>query len=184
MLFLFTLASPPAAKTLEELLTALAAGDSEALTGLYEQTRTQVYAFALSILKNHTDAEDVLQDTYIRLYQAADSYQARGKPLALILTITKNLCYQRLREHSRRPEELSEELTGLPPTATVDDRLLLEHCLSRLSDGERQVVTLHAVAGFKHREIAQMLGLSLTAVLSRYNRAIHKLRRMCEGGSL
>lgn len=184
MLYLFTMAPPPAADTLEDLLAALAAGDSDALTGLYEQTRTQVYAFALSILKNHADAEDVLQDTYIRLYQAADSYRAQGKPLALILTITRNLCYQRLREHSRGPEALSEDLAGLPETATVDDRLLLEHCLSRLSDGERQVVTLHAVAGLKHREIAQMLGLSLPAVLSRYNRAIHKLRQLCEGGSL
>ena len=184
MLFLFTLATPPAEDTLDSLLLALGEGDGEALTALYEQTRTQVYSFALSILKHHADAEDVLQDTYIRLYRAAADYRSMGKPLALILTITKNLCYQRLREHSRRPEVLSEEMSDLPDTLATDDRLLLEHCLNQLTDGERQVVTLHAVAGFKHREIAQMLDMTLPAVLSRYNRAIHKLRRLCEGGAV
>lgn len=182
MLFLMTTASLPADNLLEKQLAALAAGDSDALAVLYQETRTQVFAFALSILKNRHDAEDVLQDTYVRLYAAAGSYRPQGKPLAWILTVTKHLCYQRLREHSRRPEELSEELAGLPPAVTPDEQVLLRACLDCLSDSERQVVTLHAVAGFRHREIADLLELSLPAVLSRYHRAIHKLRRLYEGG--
>ena len=184
MVFLLTVATPPEEEKLDALLAALAAGEKEALAGLYEETRTPVYAFAFSILKNHTDAEDVLQDTYVRLYHAAGSYRSEGKPMAYILTVTRNLCYQRLREHSRRPEALPEELEGLPETATVEDRVLLQACLDRLTDGERQVVTLHAVAGFRHREIAALLGMSLSGVLSRYHRAIHKLRQLCEGGTV
>lgn len=175
---------PPEEEKLDSLLVRLGWGDNEALAGLYEETRTSVYAFAFSILKNHADAEDVLQDTYIRLHRAASTYRPEGKPMAYILTVARNLCYQRLREHSRRPEELSEELEGLPEAATVEDRMLLRACLDRLSDGERQVVTLHAIAGLRHREIASLLGMSLSGVLSRYTRAIHKLRQMCEGGTV
>ncbi len=184
MVFLLTVTTPPEEEKLDSLLVKLGQGDNEALAGLYEKTRTPVYAFAFSILKNHTDAEDVLQDTYIRLYHAAGSYRPEGKPMAYILTVARNLCYQRLREHSRWPEELSEELEGLPEAATVEDRMLLRACLDRLSDGERQVVTLHAIAGLRHREIASLLGMSLSGVLSRYTRAIHKLRQMCEGGTV
>ena len=50
-----------------------------------------------------------------------------------------------------------------------------------LGDEERQVVMLHAVAGFKHREIAQMLDMALPTVLSKYNRALKKLRTRLEG---
>ena len=182
MLFLMTMGTPPAKDALDILLAALAAGDGSALAAIYEQTRTPVYAFALSILKNQQDAEDVLQDTYLRVHAAAGTYQSVGKPLAWILTVTKNLCYQRLREHSRGPEVLPEALEGLPEAVTADDRVLLQSCLDRLTDGERQVVTLHAVAGFKHREIAGLLNMTLPAVLSRYNRAFHKLRRLYEGG--
>ena len=54
---------------------------------------------------------------------------------------------------------------------------MLEAALKALGDEERQVVLLHAVSGLKHREIAQDLGLPLSTVLSRYNRALKKLKR-------
>lgn len=54
---------------------------------------------------------------------------------------------------------------------------MLTECMNRLSDEERQIVMLHAVSGFKHREIAAILELSLPAVLSKYNRALKKLRK-------
>ena len=68
-----------------------AAGDKEALAALYEQTHAAVYGFALSILKNAQDAEDVLQDTYIQVWKAAENYVSAGKPLSWIFTITRNL---------------------------------------------------------------------------------------------
>ena len=58
--------------------------------------------------------------------------------------------------------------------------LLPFHNLTVLSDTERQIVVLHAVSGFKHREIAAMLNLPLPTVLSKYNRAIKKLRSQLE----
>ena len=55
--------------------------------------------------------------------------------------------------------------------------------LKLLSDEERQIITLHAVSGLKHRQIAELLDIPLSTVLSKYNRAIKKLRNKIEGGN-
>ena len=60
---------------------------------------------------------------------------------------------------------------------TFEDRMMLEAVLSALSDEERQIVTLHALTGLRHREIAALLGLPLPTVLSKYSRALKKLQR-------
>lgn len=57
-----------------------------------------------------------------------------------------------------------------------EDRLVLEQCMNALDDAERQIVVLHAVGGMKHRETARLMGMTLTAVLSKYSRAIKKLK--------
>jgi RNA polymerase sigma-70 factor (ECF subfamily) len=66
------------ALSMDELLIRIAEGDMEAFRNLYELTDKAVYGFALSILKNHHDAEDVMQDTYIKIRSAAYLYQSIG----------------------------------------------------------------------------------------------------------
>ena len=63
----------------------------------------------------------------------------------------------------------------------TDERILLQHALASLADGERRIVLLHAVTGLKHREIAALLELSLPTVLSKYHRALKKMRAYVEG---
>jgi RNA polymerase sigma-70 factor (ECF subfamily) len=63
---------------------------------------------------------------------------------------------------------------------TADDKVMLQQCMEQLSDEERQIVILHAVAGFKHREIAACLELPLATVLSKYHRAIKKMKTNLE----
>ena len=164
---------------LEALITAVSAGDNAAMEQLYLRTRTAIYGYSLSILKNPHDAEDVLHDCYVAVWQSAGSYASPGKPLAWILTIAKNLCFQRLRELRKTEAGLEDRELTLPDTAalTMEDRSALRACLEQLSDQERQIVALHAVAGFKHREIAALLELPLSTVLSKYNRAIKRLKQ-------
>lgn len=164
---------------LDNQIAEIAGGSREALAELYRATHAAVYGFALSILKNAQDAEDVLQDAYLQVWQAATGYHSQGKPMAWLLTITRNLALSRLREESRTvtlsPEDWQNQFAHLP-AVTPEDRLTLEALLSALTDQERQVVTLHALTGLKHREIAALLGLPLSTVLSKYNRALKKLR--------
>jgi RNA polymerase sigma factor (sigma-70 family) len=172
----------------ESLLSRIAAGDREAFAAFYHQTDRAVYGFALSILKNRQDAEDIMQDTYLRILDAAASYQPRGKPLAWVLTIARNLALMRLRAADRtRPEDPEIMESGFSSaedgTESALDRLVLRGALSHLADQERQIVILHAVTGMKHREIAQLLQQPLPTVLSKYTRALARLQKWMNGGA-
>lgn len=167
------------AAVLDDYIAAVAVGDSQALSELYHHTAPGVYAFALSLLKNSHDAEDVLHDCFVSLWSNAGNYRSQGKPMAWILTIARNLCLKVLRDRARMSQLDTEDWRdhmALCSEMTADDKVVLEQCMARLSDDERQIVVLHAVSGFKHREIADLMDLALPTVLSKYHRAIKKLR--------
>ena len=164
---------------LDEYISRLSNGDKSALADLYCGVSSSIYSYALSVLKNRCDAEDVLQDTLIEIWRAAPGYKRMGKPMAWIITIAKNLCMMTLRSRSKISDE-PFDLFGTAadnPTLNSDDKLVINECVEKLSDEERQIVILHSVSGLKHREIAQILELPLPTVLSKYNRAIKKLRK-------
>ena len=172
---------------LENCITAASRGDSEAFEQLYRCASGAVYAYALSLLKNSHDAEDVLHDCFLNIYHAAADYVPHGKPMAWILTIVRNLCLRRLQQRNRRediPTEDWERYLAEKESLSAEDRLSIRACMKMLRDDEREIVLLHAAAGFKHREIAGFMGLPLPTVLSKYSRAIKKLRNILEKESL
>lgn len=170
---------------LEMILKRIGQGEKKALEELYHETRAAIYGFSLSITKNASDSEDVLQETYLKIWANAERYNAKGTPMAWILTIAKNLSLMKIREKSRHqdlaPEEWDMEFHIPDSAGTTEDRQLLEAALSLLNEEEREIILLHAVAGMKHREIAELLDLALATVLSKYHRALKKLRRYIEG---
>ena len=174
-----------APEQLEQLLLDIAAGDQDSLSEFYEKTRAAVYGLALSYLKNGHDAEDVTQDTYVRVWDMAPAYRPQGKPMGWVLTIAKNFALMRLRRQGREqdlPQEEWESFAVDSPAVTAEDREVLQAALAILDDQERRAVLLHAVTGLKHREIAALLELPLPTVLSKYHRALKKLRQYLEGG--
>ena len=176
--------SAPVPEELEQLLLGVAAGDREALSGFYARTRTAVYGLALSYLRSGHDAEDVTQDTYLKVWDSAGTYRPQGKPMAWLLTITRNLSLMRIRSRDKvvdMPQEDWNMLVVESSAVTAEDRQVLTAALYGLTDQERRVVLLHAVSGLKHREIAQILEMPLATVLSKYHRALKKLRDLLEG---
>lgn len=158
---------------LDRLIADTAAGDNDAFARLYNETSAGVYAYALSILKNSHDAEDVLHDCYLRIHASAAAYQSEGKPMAWIMTIARNLCFKLLQQNKNTaalPFDPADDRWD------ADDRLVIEACLNILTDEERQIVVLHAVSGFKHKEIAGFMELPLATVLSKYHRALKKMK--------
>ena len=174
-----TAPSPGDDAVLDLCIARIANGDQNALADLYSRTRPAVYGFALSILKNTHDAEDVLHDAYLQVWRSAGQYRSQGKPRAWLMTIVRNLSLSYLRQQSRT-EPLTQEdwqdRFAANPAVTQEDRLTLGALLAALEDQERQIVTLHALGGLKHREIAAMLDLPLPTVLSKYSRALKKLQ--------
>lgn len=152
---------------------------SEALGKLYEAISPSVYAYALTVTRNANDAMDVLHDCVVKVYEKAPYYKANGKPMAWIISIAKNLCYDKFRRQSRFCDMTEEQLEGYfadNDAMSAEDRAVVRECLYRLDSDERTVVVLHAVSGLKHIEIAKLLQLPLSTVLSKYSRSIKKLK--------
>jgi len=168
----------------ESLFSRIAAEDKEAFLTLYEKCSSAVFAYALSILRNRTEAEDAMQDTFLKIRSAAHLYQLQGKPLAWIFTITRNICLMTYRQRARivpLPEEDRAQELGLDQIENADDRLTLEKAFTVLPEDTCRIIMLHAVSGMKHREIAGLLDMPLSTVLSKYNRGIKRLRSALEG---
>ena len=150
---------------LQRLLLRVAGGEREALAELYQRTRSAVYGLALSYLKNAHDAQDLTQDVYVQAWDCAE-------------------CLMRLRREERHAALSEEEWDAIPAQECgldADERTLLQQALASLADEERRIVLLHAVTGMKHREIAALLELPLPTVLSKYHRALKKMRAYLEG---
>lgn len=165
---------------LEELLRQIALGSQQAFEELYRATDSAIYGYALSLMRNHHEAQDVMMDTYLKIRCAAHLYMPMGKPMAWILTITKNIARTKLRSAGRQiPLDDLEETT---PSFDQDseEAVALEQAMKVLGDQERQILILHAVTGLKHREIAEMLGMPLATVLSKYARSLKKLKKALE----
>lgn len=172
---------------LQQLLIHIAGGEREALAELYQRTRSAVYGLALSYLKNAQDAQDaqdLTQDVYVQVWDRAEQYRLIGSPMGWLLAVCRNLCLMRLRREERRAALSEEEWDAIPAQKCgldADERALLQGALASLADEERRIVLLHAVTGLKHRELAALLELPLPTVLSKYHRALKKMRIFLEG---
>ena len=168
----------------DSLIVGIAEGDKDSFTSLYKLSGRTVYAYALSILKNTAEAEDVLQDTFLKIRSSAHLYVPQGKPMAWILTITKNVCLMRLRRQqniSFFPLENLDESAMLKEITDLEDRIVLKSALHILSPEECQIIILHSVTGCKHSEIAALLEMPVSTVLSKYHRGLKKLKAELEG---
>ena len=169
---------------LEDLMQGLVRGDQEALSQLYHYARTAVYGLALSIVRNGHDADDITQDTFVRAWEKAEQYRPQGTPMAWLLSITRNLALMKLREQKRTqdlPPEDWAQFSVASHDVTTEDRTVLGAAMTILSDEERQIILLHVTSGLKHREIAYLLELPLSTVLSKYHRALKKLKEKLKG---
>ena len=171
-------------KRVKELLPAVAAGDRGAFAELYELMRASVYGLALSYLRSSHDAYDAAQDTFVRVFEAAPEYRPTGSAESWIFTICRNICVSRLRASGRMTLLDDQEWDAIPDEESglsFEEKELLGSAMKRLDDTERRIVILHAVAGEKHRTIARELDIPLPTVLSKYARALKKLRKYMEG---
>ncbi|HZJ98795.1 MAG TPA: RNA polymerase sigma factor [Tissierellaceae bacterium] len=170
----------------EKLFKRIGANDMEALEELYNLTERTLYAYTLSIVKDHDETLDLMQETYIKIMSSAHLYKPMGKPLAWMFTIAKNLYLSKIRKMKREINMDSMEVEDDVRFSYVtdsDDKMVLETALNILTEEERQIILLHAVSGMKHREIAESIGLKLSTTLSKYHRALKKIREHLTEGS-
>jgi RNA polymerase sigma-70 factor (ECF subfamily) len=166
--------------TLDNTMLRIARGDELAFEELYNQTKNGLYSFVLSICGDHHLAEDIMQSTYIRIRLSAKMYKAGSNTLAWIYTIAKNLTYNELAKQKREISlDFDERGGNIGGHYTIDDSIsspLLNIIKKELNQTEAQIITLHLISGFKHREIADMLEKPLGTVLWAYKNALNKIK--------
>lgn len=168
---------------IDRCIAELAKGNISAMTELYNLTKSAIYGFSLSLVKNAQDAEDILQETYIKIFTSAPNYVTQKKPMAWIFTITRNLSLMKIRAKSKIidiTDDILESNYMDVSQVSNEDKFILKAIIRELSDEEAQIVMLYAVAGYKHKEIAELLDIPLSTILSKYRRALAKLRTKLE----
>jgi RNA polymerase sigma factor (sigma-70 family) len=152
---------------------------------LYRAHVQDVYRYALMVLRNPTDAEDVTQTTFLKAYRALQKGDRPRHGRRWLITIAHNTCRTRLRDAKRRPQEvaLEPDLAGSAPRdedVDVDVRELVQ-ALGALSFNQRAALVMRELEGRSYAGIAQMLDVSTSAVETLLFRARRALREQLEG---
>lgn len=164
---------------MEDLLVKIGQGDMRALKALYESMYSDVFSFALSIVRDPAAAADLTQDTFLQVHGGAPRYQSRGQGKAWVLRISKNICLNYLKKQKRmfavEPQAM-EQLMGYGD-ADMETPALLRACMRDLESKDRALLTLHA-KGYIHKEIAMIMGMPEGTVRWRYRKALKKLQEL------
>lgn len=166
-------------KEIDRLLCEISEGDNEAFVTLYEETKRGVYSFLWSYFGCREDAEDAMQTTYLKVKSNVCKYRPGSNGGAWLLQIAKNVALNTLKERKRNAGEIPETMPGAIDVdsdyAEKDSVMTLMQ--KALGAEERKIVMLHVVCGYKHKEIARMLGCPTGTVTSAYKRALDKMKK-------
>ena len=175
----------------EALLSGLAAGDPDAATAFIRRFQSRVYGLVLMIVRDEGTAEDVAQETFVRAWKHARSYDARrGRVATWLLTIARNLAVDVVRVRSAEPLDpdvvatklqksgLTSEAAdqGFPP----DERQGVRQALAELPRDQRRALFLAAYAGRTAQEVGEIEGIPLGTAKTRIRTAMRRMRDSLE----
>lgn len=165
---------------LNKLMDELKKGNRRALTPIYEETKRAVFAVAYSILKSEFLAQDVMQETYIKVCEKISTYRKEVSPKAWISTIARNIALDMYRR-DKRLTTFNEDIAFNNDFNRIDDNLyktdLLKIAKEILNETEYRILYMHTIGDMKHQEIAAVLNKSHATVRWNYANAIKKMQK-------
>lgn len=174
---------------LEEMIARVALGDREAFDALYDATSSKLHAVCLSVLKDRPEAEETLQDVYIKVWQNASRYASNGlSPMTWLITIARNRAIDRLRARRARPTDPAHVLDDVsdriasddpgPETVTIraQERRMLDECLALLADQQAGAVRAVYLEGATYADLAAREGKPINTVRSWLRRSLLRLK--------
>jgi RNA polymerase sigma-70 factor, ECF subfamily len=160
-------------------------GTDRSFERLYRKHAGDVYRYALVVLRNEADAEDVTQTTFLNAYKAFERGERPRAPQNWLIAIAHNVCRQRFRQSQRRPNEVVFE-EELAEAAVVEDDAVsaedIRRALGHLAFNQRAALVMRELEGRSYQEIAEILELSVSAVETLIFRARRALREQLEDG--
>ncbi len=172
-----------------QLLSRIAAQDRSALAEFYDQTAPGLFAFALRMLGNRQDAEEVIQDVFVQVWTKARTFNpALGLAFSWVVGIARNRCIDRLRARQRRARAAAElerdvqveeaaNRTADEKITTHDELGALRSAMGSLPADQRQAIEMAFFGGLSHQEVAQALHQPLGTIKARIRRGMLKLRQ-------
>ncbi len=188
----------PSSTTDLELLQRVVARDDTALASLYDRHSRLAYSVILRILRSASDAEEVLQETFVRVWSRAESYDERlGSPAAWLSRIARNRAIDRLRATRVRSDISVQAGTGTdgspapppePQTAVTPERTLqeattarvLQTALKELPETQRELIEAAFFDGYTHSELSSKFGVPLGTVKTRIRTGLTAMRGRLE----
>ena len=141
------------------------------IPALYRRYGDLVLGRCRTILRNDADAQDAVQDIFLKLHRFSEGFRGDASPSTFLYRVTTTTCLNRLRSRRRRPEDPVEELPPLPSSESVLDALavrqLLDELVAGADDKTVECLVYHYVDGMTHDETGDMVGLSGAAVRKR-----------------
>lgn len=174
-----------------DLVRRAALGDSAAFRVLADAHVSRIMNFAFRLLHDRSEAEDVAQETFVRLWKEAGRYEPKASVSAWLHRIAHNLCIDRLRRRREHPsDELDGERASQEPGSLLDRKRAasaVEHALASLPDRQRAAIALVHYQGLSNVETAEILEISVDALESLLARGRRTLRELlkdyrAEGG--
>ena len=169
---------------IEKWLGRMAVGDRKAFASLYSATSAKLFGVSLRVLNNRAEAEEVLQDIYIRIWHNAGRYQVNGlSPMSWLITIARNLSIDRLRQRKGRHDGLDEaveiaDATPGPEALAIagSDRARIVGCMSQLEPDRADAVRRAYVMGESYAELATRYAVPLNTIRTWLRRSLIKLK--------
>ena len=158
-------------------------GNNEALCRIYQKYGDYLLALAAALLKDISEAEDVLHDVFSRFIESREKLRLAGSLKSYLGTCIVNLARDRLRARKLQPCELGEatatamDMNG-PENCAIfgEEARNLNYAIAQLACEQREVIMLHLRGGMRFREIASLQGISINTVKSRYRYGLARLR--------
>lgn len=144
--------------------------------------KDKLYRFALRILNDTEDAKDIVQEVFLRLWTRKDTLREYRNLEAFAMTMTRNLCLDKIKSASNRKTELNESKdvtehkTPYSMTETSDNMQMIRKAMKALPEQQRMVIHMRDVEGCDFDEIAEVSGLSMNNVRVILSRARKKIR--------
>jgi len=176
------------ALTDDELVRLVCGGETDAFAEIVRRTRRPAYLLARRITRNHEDADDVVQDSYVKAFRALDRFESGAAIAPWLLTIVARTALSSLRSGKRRAASplddpgpaggapLAERIAdpGSDPEA-IERRLEVERAFGRLSEEHRVILAMRVDGDLSYASIAEALGVPIGTVMSRLARARESL---------
>lgn len=167
--------------SLDKHMKRLSDGDATAFESVYKKTSKAVYYTALSILRERSLAEDVMQTTYLKVIKNAKKYRSGTNANAWVLTIARNEALNLKKKRERVTYVDERERTKLFGTSETDDYgLLIDLARRTLTHEEFEILILVTAVGYKRREIAELLNMPVSTVTYKLGQATEKMLKALE----